>query len=287
MNSSSGSLYVDGTKLSYLIEGAGIPCMIVADRVIHQRALSMELRKHLHFIFPEFRLAIRYDEPPDFSEITLDTLVDDIEQVRRALALGKICVYGHSIFGLLALEYARKYPEQASHVIMIGTPPSFSSIPDWMNMVDDYLQSHASDERRRILKRNRETRTEDTLGSFSPDEAYVLQMMTRAPLDWYDPTYDCSWLFEGANWPHEEEGHDRLWKVFANYDLSQRAPVSTPVFLAVGRHDYISPYTLWGDSQRKLPNLSHNLFGKSGHYPMIEQQQLFDQKLLAWLGIQQ
>jgi len=29
-----------------------------------------------------------------------------------------------------------------------------------------------------------------------------------------------------------------------------------------------------------LPNLSYNLFEKSGHYPMLEEQELFDEKLI-------
>jgi hypothetical protein len=29
--------------------------------------------------------------------------------------------------------------------------------------------------------------------------------------------------------------------------------------------------------------LSYNLFEKSGHYPMFEEQALFDQKLLEWI----
>ena len=49
---------------------------------------------------------------------------DDVEQIRKALDIPKICVLGHSIHGNLALEYARKYPQHTSHVIVIGAPPN-------------------------------------------------------------------------------------------------------------------------------------------------------------------
>jgi len=40
---------------------------------------------------------------------------------------------------------------------------------------------------------------------------------------------------------------------------------------------------LWDDYKDKLPNLSYNLFEKSGHYPQLEEQDLFDKKLIAWI----
>jgi pimeloyl-ACP methyl ester carboxylesterase len=33
-----------------------------------------------------------------------------------------------------------------------------------------------------------------------------------------------------------------------------------------------------------IPDLSYNLFEKSGHFPMVEEQELFDQKLVEWIG---
>jgi len=37
------------------------------------------------------------------------------------------------------------------------------------------------------------------------------------------------------------------------------------------------------DYKDKLPNLSYNLFTKSGHFPFLEEQELFDTKLIEWI----
>ena len=53
----------------------------------------------------------------------MDTYVDDIETIRKALKLEKVGVLSHSGFGYLSLEYAIKYPDNISYAIVIGTPP--------------------------------------------------------------------------------------------------------------------------------------------------------------------
>jgi proline iminopeptidase len=72
-----------------------------------------------------------------------------------------------------------------------------------------------------------------------------------------------------------------------DYDIAKGQSVDTPVFLAIGRDDYQVPYSLWDNERTKLPRLSYNLFEKSGHYPMLEEQELFDKKLLEWIRSQQ
>jgi hypothetical protein len=46
----------------------------------------------------------------------------------------------------------------------------------------------------------------------------------------------------------------------------------------------LSLYYLWDDRKHVVSNLSYNLFEKSGHFPMVEEQELFDKKLLEWIS---
>ena len=71
--------------------------------------------------------------------------------------------------------------------------------------------------------------------------------------------------------------------VLKDYDVAQSPErITAPVFLALGRYDYVVPYTLWNDKKEKLPDLSIKLFEKSGHYAMFEEQALFDESLIEW-----
>lgn len=275
----SGYVNISGVELPYFIEGTGIPCVIAADAGLQQKVLSQELRKEFKFIFLKSRNDISYESPVGFDEITMDTFVDDIEQLRMALGIEKICVLGHSIVGLIALEYSRKYPEHTSHVIMIGTPPGWNS--EIIKRGDEYWETHASDESKMVLKRNQEQLEKEDLNSLSPLEAERKWYIAFSPKYFYDPGIDYSPLFD-YYW-NVEGWHHFLDVIMDNYDITRGNQISTPVFVAMGLHDYIVPHVLWGKVKDIFPNLSYNLFEKSGHFPMHEEQELFDKKLIDWI----
>jgi len=277
---SSGVVTVNGVELPYFIEGEGIPCIIAGDALVTSRGLSEELRKHFKFIITDFRMNLPSEKLDEIDKITLDTFIDDIEQVRKALGFDKICVLGHSISGLLALEYARKYPEHTSNVIMNGTPPYWNAKAERIG--NEYWISHASDERKLILKQNWENLPEDTLSSLYPGDAAILRYITNAPKYWYDPTYDRWWLAEGVYW-NMEVWEQLFGVIMADYDIAKEDQITTPVFLSLGKYDYVVPYYLWDDYKDKLSNLSYHFFEKSGHWAMLEEQALFDSLLIDWI----
>jgi proline iminopeptidase len=275
-----GVVSVDGFDLAYSIEGTGIPCAAVGDALSISRGTSKALREYFKFIFIDSRMTTPTKEGFDISTITFDTLVDDIEMVRKTLGIEKFCVFGHSISGLLALEYARKYPEHTSHVIMNGTPPFFNE--DFVAMGIEYWESNASDDRKAILKQNMERLTPEKISSLTQSEAEITSYVSEGPKIFFDQTYDCSWIFKGGFW--NIEVWDHLFDVImADYDLAEGRAVTTPIFLALGRYDYLVPVHVWDSEKGKLPTVSLNLFEKSGHWAFLEEHDLFDKKLIDWI----
>ena len=104
-----------------------------------------------------------------------------------------------------------------------------------------------------------------------------------APKLFYDPRYDLSWIYEVAE-SNQKIAYYLFQVIFKDYDIAKRPGwVETPVFLAIGRYDYLWPYFLWDDRKDVLPNLSYNLFEKSSYFPMVEEQELFDKRLIEWI----
>ena len=71
------------------------------------------------------------DSPDDESLWDLDRYVDEVEQVRTALGLGRsdFVLYGHSWGGLLALEYALAHQEQLRGLVvsnMMSSAPAYN-----------------------------------------------------------------------------------------------------------------------------------------------------------------
>ena len=276
-----GTITVNGIEFDYSMEGAGPPtCLVLGTPLAVSRALSPRLKEQLRFIFLESRLTTAEEKVGDVSSMTIDTLVDDIEQARGVLGLDRTCVLGHSISGILAVEYARRYPAQVSHVIMHGTPPF------WDQRAADTLaafwEREASAERKARLEANWVGVSRDSLNRLSPGQAQILTYITNAPKYFHDPGYDPSWILAGDYW-NAAALQQLLGPAMAGYDLAKGPPIEPPVFLAIGRSDYIVPFHLWDAERSKIPNLSYHLFERSGHYPMLEEAERFDELLLAWM----
>jgi len=274
----SGVVSVEGAELHYVIEGKGTPCIVLGHSESARRILSQELRNHFKFVFMDQRHDAQSNSSQEISKITLDTYLDDIDKVRRTLNLDKTAVLGHSIHSYIALEYARKYPKNTSHVVMSGFTPYSPA-----GVADEFWESDASAERKMILKQNMEKINEDELSRMPSKERVVKTYMAMAPKLFYDPTYDLSWIYEVVE-SNQDISRHLFQVIFKDYDIAKRpGRVETPVFLAIGRYDYLCPYFLWDARKDVLPNLSYNLFEKSGHFPMVEEQELFDKKLIEWI----
>ena len=267
-----GTVSVDGIEIPYFIEGTGIPCLVTNNARAMSRALSQELRKTFRFIFMDMRANVPYNKEYDLEKVTLDTLLDDIELVRAAVGIDKLCVFGHSAGGLVAFEYARKYPQHTTYVIMNGTPPFWNDRA--IELTGEFWAANASGERKAVLEQNVE-RMKDAVAKEPPGRTLIANYIMNGPRYFHDPKYDPTWLFEGEFW--SPELFDRIFSVIMKgYDIAERQAPSVPIFLSLGRNDYAVPYIMWDGAKEKLPGLSYNLFEKSGHYAPLEEKKLFE-----------
>jgi proline iminopeptidase len=63
-------------------------------------------------------------------QYSLDLMVDDLEQLRRLWRVERIAIVGHSFGTILALEYAARYPQHVSHLVLTGTVVDFPAMLD-------------------------------------------------------------------------------------------------------------------------------------------------------------
>ena len=277
----TGVVEVEGARLQYRIEGQGPPCLVVGSSIYYPRAFSPGLRDHLRLIFVDLRHFAVCDPAVTPGRITIDTYAGDIERVRQTLELGDVVVMGHSIHGAIALEYARRFPAHVRGVVAIDAPPRGSN--EFRPAADRFWEADASAERKGILARRLAELTPELLATLSPGEVAMRRNAALGPRNWYDPSYDGSWLWEGVV-PDMLVTQRLFGELFATYDLAQGpGAITMPVLVAHGRYDYVVPYTLWEEHRHKLPRNTYALFERSGHTPPFEEPERFDQTLLAWV----
>jgi pimeloyl-ACP methyl ester carboxylesterase len=97
-----------------------------------------------------------------------------------------------------------------------------------------------------------------------------------------DSVYDVTSTFR--NIQRITKGWDHFFTTMLDYDIA-RSEIKVPVFLSLGAYDFMTPQFLWDDYINKLPSMTVNRFKKSGHFPQVEEQELFDYQLLDWLKI--
>jgi len=274
----SGVISVKSANLHYVIEGKGIPCVVLGHSESQRKILSPTLRKHFKFIFTDLRHDAQSNSSLEISEISLNTYLDDIYTILDSLNLEKTAIFAHSHGAFIAIEYARKYPGRISHLILTGCKPGTA----W-GSGDEFWESDASEERKMIFNQNWESLPPDVLKQLSPKERYIKTYIAMTPKLLHDPKGDVSYIVSVIDNNKDIFLHLQL-SILKDYDIIEGPEISIPVFLALGRYDYISPYNLWDDRKSVMTNLSYNLFEKSGHFPMIEEQELFDKKLIEWIS---
>lgn len=275
----SGSIMVDGSRLDYVVEGQGRPCLIIGSSIYYPKTFSTNLRKNLEMYFVDMKWFSKYYEPEDLKTVTIETIVEDVEEIRRKMGLEKPILLGHSIHGTIALEYAKRYYGNIEAVIAIGSPSEFGN-EIFIKKTADLWES-ASQERKDLQKKNWGEITE--IDRLTGKEATATAYHRAAPQYWYDPYYNANWLWDGMT-VHTEVTNHLFGSVFADYNMfADHMKIPAPVLVAMGKYDYVIPYTLWESQYPSIADFKLILFKKSGHTPQLEQPDKFDKVLLKWL----
>lgn len=281
LNPQQGSILREGFRLKYYVEGVGVPSIVIGSAVYYSRSFSQNLRKDLCMAFIDWRGFSK--DPANSVEVSLDTFLEDIEAMREHLGFKRCIIIGHSAHALLALEYAKKYPQYVSHVVMIGISPNLNAVHA-KAAAQNWEESIWPERKAALEKRIRDLPDED-LAKLPPDKRFVKWYVRRDPQAWYDFSFDSSSLWEGAlpNMPM----FDYLYGV-ALRDLDITKGLSTfekPVFLALGRYDFIvAPSSSWDPIRQSFHDLTVRIFERSGHSPQYEESSLFDAELLGWIS---
>jgi proline iminopeptidase len=280
--SNSGTIAADEFNLRYKIEGEGKPTLVIGSAIYYPRTFSKTLREHLKFVFLDNRVFAPAPNKLDTTSFSLEKILQDMEAARQQLNLGKIIVIGHSGNSFMALEYAKKYPENVSHVVMIGIAPNFG--PENAQLTERAWEESVDPVRKKIMQENMKRLPDDQLAQLGGDQAFIQWYIRSSSRIWYDPNFDSTPLWEGVEMNMDLFNY--IWgSVFRDIDISINLDkLSAPVFLALGRYDHIvAPPHSWDPFRPKFHDLTVRIFEESGHTPQLEQPEPFDKELLDWL----
>lgn len=197
---------------------------------------------------------------------THEQWITDIEEMRKQLVGAPIKILGGSYGGFLTLEYAIKYPDSVTHVLLRDTAP---------NSKFDHLSVD------RALESNLPGITEEGIRRLFDGEVgsnEELKEMFAA----IQPLYTVEYDEEAVNKRldsiyYRYETHNYAFKYNKpNFDLVDKLPcIKVPMLVTVGRHDWITPVVCSELIAEKVPNSKLVIFENSGHSPHQEENKAY------------
>ena len=117
----------DGVRLAYATVGSGLPILRSPHWMSHlEYEWELPVHRHLYLGLAKRSTFIRYDARGnglsdwDVGDITLDSLVKDMETVVEAIGLKQFVLFGFSQGCAISIAYAAKHPECVSRLILYG-----------------------------------------------------------------------------------------------------------------------------------------------------------------------
>lgn len=281
--------YIDakGVMIYYKVFGKGDPLFIVhgGPGASHDYFLPyiLPLARNNKLIFIDERGSGRSEKLEDVKGYTVENMVEDVEQVRQSLNLGKVSLLGHSYGGVLAQAYALKYQENLSHLILCSTFHSTSK----MNEVFKTIKAKMGPE---LLTKIEKMEQEGLYGHGAAyeKERYTSEYMTAAWGEGYfpylyanrpDANYDpvangnMSWDLYREMWgSHGEFVIDGNLKSAEFTD--KLATINVPTLITVGDNDECAP-SLSKEMNEKISGSKLVVFPKSGHMTFVDQPNIF------------
>lgn len=212
----------------------------------------------------------------EVSSMTWENLTADADALRQALGYQKWAVLGHSFGGMVALEYALRYPDRLSHLILMDTCGDIrwahEKAPELL--AERGFPSDKVETARRFL--NGQIEPNEMMSSLMKlADAYnyrtsflqTLKQLLTNPLPKLRPEaliYCAQHLLKG-------------WTVMDRLD-----EIKTPTLVIAGRHDFQFPPEHQEQLAAGLPTSRLVIVDEAGHNPHMEKPAEVIKELIAF-----
>lgn len=275
---------VNGVRLWYVVQGKG-PILVVQAPGWgvgsgYLRNGLEPLTDNFTVVFYDTRGSGRSTRPTDESRMSTSQMVDDLEQLRHYWDLQSITLLGHSHGGSIALEYAIRYPDRVSKLVLVD-----SSVEPWSEFqgeIQKNVDSRRGDQRfaSAIKEMNRDT-------PWTTDEEFRAGLDRMVPMYFYDPEQYVA-RFEKTRSRSQSVW---VWRTFIAAEqktplneLAKLGSVKAKVLVITGRQDFCCGPTVAERIRSGIPHSKLIVFDQCGHLPWIEASSEFFREVNQFLG---
>jgi pimeloyl-ACP methyl ester carboxylesterase len=139
----------DGVRLAYAVSGEGYPLVRTAHWLSHvEYDWDSPVYRHLLHAFSQRYRLIRYDHrgnglsDRNVPEISLETMVRDLETVTDAVGFRRFALMGYSMGVPVSIAYAVRYPDRVSHLVLYGGFSKATRTDDEVEAMATLMRQH-------------------------------------------------------------------------------------------------------------------------------------------------
>jgi pimeloyl-ACP methyl ester carboxylesterase len=201
----------------------------------------------------------------EVTTMTMENLTADADALRQALGFDKWAVLGHSFGGNVALEYALRYPQSLSHLLLVNTGGDFrwarENAPEVL--AKRGFSPDIVDLARRFLN-----------GQIEPNEMFSsLMKLGKAYSPYLPPWQIPHMIIMGLQTKLQPEalifGETQVLK---NWTVMGRlGEINVPTLVLAGREDFVYPPESQEELAAGIPNARLVYIERAGHNPHDEQ----------------
>ncbi len=221
----------------------------------------------------------RSERTTDTSLFTVEHNREEVEGVRRALALGRIHLIGSSYGGALVLAYALRYPEHLKSLTTVG---GLASIPLAVREMWKLVDEMAKEDRDAIY-------TYDKLHEYEHPEylravehfyrQFVCRLPVWPPLVTYSFAEISKPVYNYMNGPNEFT----ITGTIRDWDISQRlGEIRLPTLVTGGKYDEVTPACARQIAEG-VPGAVRIEFQNSSHTPFWEERAAYLEAVRSFL----
>jgi pimeloyl-ACP methyl ester carboxylesterase len=254
---------VRGILMYAEVVGSGPPLAMMHGGPGMDHSLLLPLKQladSFTLVYYDHRCNGRSQGPP-VTTMNWENLTADAEALRQALGFERWAVLGHSFGGMVALEYALRYPGNLSKLILIDTGAN----TDWL-----YWNVLGLFTKRGYSKKAVQAARKFFRGEITPREIFPLILhFARSCLYKFNPFVPLSGpapMYSTEAFTYGLETLLKGWDVVAK--LSE---INTPTLVIAGRYDLQFPPEHQVLLVNRIPNARLELIEKAGHNAPMEQ----------------
>lgn len=261
------SMSIRGVSLFVEIMGNGYPLVLMhgGPGLDYQTLLPLQpLTDRFTLVFYDHRCNGR-STGVDITSMTMDNLTADADALRQRLGFERWAVLGHSFGGNVALEYALRFPQSISHLILMNT----GGDQWWVNQSAPEILRKRGYKASTVHAARRFFNGQIKRNEFLPinmkfNKAYSYRNnpleTVKGILSGHTPKFQPDALIFGYG------------QLLQGWTVMQRlSEIKAPTLVLAGRHDFLFPPEHQAILADRLPDARLELIECAGHNPHMEQ----------------